>query len=144
MKCKLSLIIEGIEKTNIDENYYLNKDNYRIWGSLETGDFYIDNYEIFDELIDGDNSISLPNNYEINKFGIIKSFINSLENEQIKNQLLIVIQGRGSLTRFKDTCINFGVIEEWYKFQNNRYYEIAKEWCIENNIDYEDDVMKKL
>lgn len=145
MKCKLSLIIEGMDGANVNETYYLNENNGRVWVSTDMGNFYIDNNE---ELSDGylynDSSISLPGQYEINEYKIIKDFIETIKDNQMKNQLLIVIQGTGAFRRFKDSCINYGIINDWYKFKNNAYYELAKEWCLWNNIDYEDDVIIKL
>lgn len=145
MKCKLSLIIEGMDRANVNETYYLNENNGRVWVSTDMGNFYIDNNEeLSDEYLYNDSSISLPGQYEINEYKIIKDFIETIRDNQMKNQLLIVIQGTGAFRRFKDSCINYGIINDWYKFKNNAYYELAKEWCLWNNIDYEDDVIIKL
>lgn len=145
MKCKLSLIIEGMDRANVNETYYLNENNGRVWVSTDMGNFYIDNNEeLSDEYLYNDSSISLPGQYQINEYKIIKDFIETIKDNQMKNQLLIVIQGTGAFRRFKDSCINYGIINDWYKFKNNAYYELAKEWCLWNNIDYEDDVIIKL
>lgn len=145
MKCKLSLIIEGMDRANVNETYYLDENNGRVWVSTDMGNFYIDNNEeLSDEYLYNDSSISLPGQYEINEYKIIKDFIETIKDNQMKNQLLIVIQGTGAFRRFKDSCINYGIINDWYKFKNNAYYELAKEWCLWNNIDYEDDVIIKL
>lgn len=145
MKCKLSLIIEGMDRANVNETYYLNENNGRVWVSTDMVNFYIDNNEeLSDEYLYNDSSISLPGQYEINEYKIIKDFIETIKDNQMKNQLLIVIQGTGAFRRFKDSCINYGIINDWYKFKNNAYYELAKEWCLWNNIDYEDDVIIKL
>ena len=145
MKCKLSLIIEGMDRANVNETYYLNENNGRVWVSTDMGNFYIDNNEeLSDEYLYNDSSISLPGQYEINEYKIIKDFIETIKDNQMKNQLLIAIQGTGAFRRFKDSCINYGIINDWYKFKNNAYYELAKEWCLWNNIDHEDDVIIKL
>ena len=145
MKCKLSLIIEGMDRANVNETYYLDENNGRVWVSTDMGNFYIDNNEeLSDEYLYNDSSISLPGQYEINEYKIIKDFIETIKDNQMKNQLLIVIQGTGAFRRFKDSCINYGIINDWYKFKNNAYYELAKEWCLWNNIDDEDDVIIKL
>lgn len=145
MKCNLSLIIEGIDRANVGEVFYLNVNNGRVFVSTDIGIFYIDNNEQLDEnILYSDDIISLPNQFEINEYKIIKDFIVTIKNEQIKNQLSIVIQGSGAFRRFKDSCINFGIMEEWYKFKNDAYYDIAKEWCIWNNIKFIDDVKQNL
>lgn len=141
MKCKLSLIIEGMDRANVDEKYYLDIKTGRVFVSTDMGIFYVDNSEQLDEeFLYSNDILSLPGQYEINEYKIIKDFIVTIEDVQIKNQLLIVIQGSGAFRRFKDSCINFGIIEAWYKFKNNSYYELAKEWCIWNNIEFIDDI----
>ena len=141
MKCKLSLIIEGMDRSNVDEKYYLNIKNSRAFVSTESGIFYIDNVEKIDEdILYTDDIISLPGQYEINEYKIIKDFIETIKDEQTKNQLLIVIQGNGAFRRFKDSCVNYGIINDWYKFRHTAYYELAKEWCTWNNIEFIDDV----
>ena len=92
MKCKLSLIIEGMDRADVDETYHLNESNGRVWVSTDMGSFYIDNNEkLDDEYLYDNNSISLPGQYEINEYKIIKDYIETIKDNQIKNQLLIVI-----------------------------------------------------
>ena len=137
----LSKIIDGLEMVDdiVDCYYNPEKDEVFLSNIGEYGDLTEDEIdELFEE------SIILPTQYEINEYKIIKDFIETIKDNQMKNQLLIVIQGTGAFRRFKDSCINYGIINDWYKFKNNAYYELAKEWCLWNNIDYEDDVIIKL
>lgn len=140
MKVKLSLLVEAMERTNVDEYFYLNEENYRVWSSSSNGNYYIDNYEIIEDDELYDSSIILSGRYEINEYLIMQKFIETIVDKQIKNLLLIVIQGKGAFRRFKDICINYGLIDKWYEFKNNFYYDLAKEWCEQNKIDYFDDV----
>ncbi len=140
MKVKLSLLVEAIDRANVDEYFYLNKGNYRVWSSSSNGNYYTDNYEIIEDDELYDSSIILSGGYEINEYLIMQEFIETIVDEQIKNLLFIVIQGKGAFRRFKDTCINYGLIDKWYEFKNNFYYDLAKEWCEQNKIDYFDDV----
>ena len=68
---------------------------------------------------------------------MMKEFIETIEDVKLYNQLQIAINGRGAFRRFKDTCINFDIIEAWYKYRDKRYKDIAIEWCNDNNINYE-------
>ena len=139
MKCKLSSILDGMERANIDEIFYLNEKNGRVWESFDSEQFYIDNGEtVEDDMID--DSIPLPTSYEINDYNIMVEFINTISDVQLQKQLQIVIQGKGAFRRFKDSCINYGLIQEWYRFKNLAYYDFAKEWCEWHCIDFEDDV----
>ena len=73
---------------------------------------------------------------KINEYKIMTDFINKIKDDQIKNQLLIVIQGSGAFRRFKDSCINYNIIDKWYDYKKQEYFDIAKEWCIHNNIEF--------
>ena len=129
-----------MDRANPDETYYLNEKLGRVLVSTESGNFYIDNVEkINDDNIEFGEFICLSGQYEINEYDIIKKFINTITDEQIRNQLLITIKGSGAFRRFKDSCINYNIIDKWYEFKNKSYYELAKEWCEWNNIEFYDD-----
>ena len=126
-----------MDGANVNETYYLNENNGRVWVSTDMGNFYIDNNEeLSDEYLYNDSSISLPGQYEINEYKIIKDFIETIKDNQMKNQLLIVIQGTGAFRRFKDYCFEMDIIQDWYKFRDERYKEIAIDWCKQNELDY--------
>ena len=145
MKSKLSLIVEAMDRANPDEEYFLNMENGKVFVLDDGGCFYIDdNQKVDDDILYTGDIIALPGRYEINEYKMINEFINTVKDEKIQNQLLIVIHGNGAFRRFKDTCINFGIINDWYKFRDNAYYELAKEWCLWNNIEYIDDVVIKI
>lgn len=141
MKIKISLIVEAMNRANSNEKYYLSEKSGRVWIATENGSYYLNNLKNSnEEFIFDKYSIELPGQYEINEYQIIKDFINSLENRKIKEQLLIVIKGPGAFRRFKDSCINFEIIDKWYKFREKSYYELAKEFCLWNGIAYIDDI----
>ena len=131
----LNEVIDGLEYVNdcIDKNAYYNPKTKEIYYSnvLE----YEDSEE-FDDLIE--NSIVLPSKYEINEYSMMEDFIETIQDTLLYNQLLIAINGSGAFRRFKDTCINFGIIDNWYKFRDEKYKELAINWCKENDIDFKE------
>ena len=133
MKVKLDDIIDALEFVNfgVDTCAYLNS---------KTGEItYIDDYIDFneDEKEDiCDENISLPTKYDINEYSMMEEFIETIDDERVYNQLYIVLNGKGAFRRFKDTCINFELIDDWYKFREKKYKELAIEWCKDNNIEY--------
>ena len=62
-------------------------------------------------------------------------FIETLDNLEIKDNLHRLIQGKGAFRRFKDYCFDENIIQDWYKYRDERYKEIAIEWCKENLVD---------
>ena len=86
--------------------------------------------ELFEE------SIILPTQYEINEYQMMVDFIDTIENLEIKNNLRKLIQGKGAFRRFKDYCFEMDIIQDWYKFRDERYKEIAIDWCKQNELEY--------
>lgn len=133
---KLNDVIDGLEFVNddLDTHAYFNPDKNEI--------FYIGEYDTLDdeEKQEGliESCIMLPTKYDIHEYSMMEDFIETIEDVKLYNQLCIAINGKGAFRRFKDTCINFEIIEDWYKFRNKKYKEIAINWCKENNIDYEE------
>lgn len=68
---------------------------------------------------------------------MMEEFIETIADVQTYNQLSIAINGRGAFRRFKDTCFNYGIIDDWYIFRDSKYKEIATYWCNKNNIEFE-------
>ncbi|MCA1010350.1 UPF0158 family protein [Halobacillus halophilus] len=80
--------------------------------------------------------IQLPDCSEVNEYQMMEAFINSLEDEQIHNDLLRAIRGKGAFRRFKDQIVTYGVRDQWFEFKDEQYRLLAIEWCEENDIPY--------
>ena len=135
---KLSEIIDGLDMVNDEVELYYNPDKKEIFLS-NIGEFENLSEDELDELFY--KSIMLPTRYDINEYSMMEKFIETINDNILYNQLLLAIHGTGAFRRFKDTCINFNIIDNWYKFRNKKYKEIATEWCEKNLIGYEDDVI---
>ena len=132
MKVKIDDIIMALEyvNTGIDNRAYFNpktKEIVYVGDCIDIGD---EREEMYDEYI------SFPTKYDIHEYSIMEEFIETINDERLYNQLLISIHGKGAFRRFKDTCINFGIIDDWYKFRDKKYKDIAIKWCEENNIEF--------
>ena len=134
MKVKLSEVIDALDFTNDEIEYYYNPDTEEIFMS-NIGEFEDLNEDELDELFE--KSIMLPTRYDINEYEMMKDFVETIIDTRLQNQLYISLNGSGAFRRFKDTCINFDIINDWYKFKGERYKEIAIDWCKENNIEFE-------
>jgi len=134
MKVKLNEVIDALDFTNDEIEYYYNPDNGEIFMS-NIGDFEDLSEDELDELFE--KSIMLPTRYDINEYGMMEDFTETIEDIRLQNQLYISLNGSGAFRRFKDTCINFDIINDWYKFRDERYKELAINWCKENNIEFE-------
>lgn len=90
-----------------------------------------------EEQEDEEDLVPLPSRYDINDYHIMEEFIDSLEDGQAKEWLGNSIRGRGAFRRFRGTCERFGLLDDWYAFQDEYYLNLARDWCDANNIPYE-------
>ena len=80
-----------------------------------------------------------PSKYEVKEYQIMENFCDSVTNERVQTALSRSIQGRGAFRRFRDTLDRFNLTPKWYTFRERAFYEVAVEWCIDNEIAYVDD-----
>jgi hypothetical protein len=90
------------------------------------------NHDNIDE--ESENLISLPNKYDINDYAIMVGFVQTLTNENNANALADVLRGKSVFQRFKITLKRLGIEQDWYKFRDEKYYEIAKDWCNKHGL----------
>ena len=146
MKVKLTEVIDALDFTNDEIEYYYNPDTEEIFMS-NIGEIESLNEDELDELFE--KSIMLPTRYDINEYEMMEDFAETIEDTRLQNQLYISLNGRGVFRRFKDTCINFDIIDDWYNYRDQKYKELAINWCKDNNIEFEqemnyEEVFKKL
>ena len=134
MKVKLTEVIDALDFTNDEIEYYYNPDTEEIFMS-NIGEIENLNEDELDELFE--KSIMLPTRYDINEYEMMEDFAETIEDTRLQNQLYISLIGRGVFRRFKDTCINFDIIDDWYNYRDQKYKELAINWCKDNNIEFE-------
>lgn len=129
----ISKIIDGLEMVDDMTDCYYNPEKDEIFLS-NIGEYEDLTEDEIDELFEA--SIILPTQHEINEYQIMVDFIDTLDNLEIKDNLHRLIQGKGAFRRFKDYCFDENIIQDWYKYRDERYKEIAIEWCKENELKY--------
>jgi hypothetical protein len=82
---------------------------------------------------DGDY-VPLPSKYDIHEYYIMERFCEAVKNAKISRDLCRSISGKGAFRRFKSAIRLHGIERDWYEFEEAAYKEIAKEWCTENSI----------
>ena len=132
----LDLIVEALEMTDDETNFFFDrKENDTVMLSP-----YSDDYKEVSDMIDEDEDdrfIRLPNQHEINEYGMMEEFVSGVQNDNQRAALEIAISGRGAFRRFKDTVIRFGIEKKWYAFRDREYLRVSREWCEENDVEYE-------
>ena len=131
----LSKIIEGLEMVDNIVDCYYNPEKDEIFLS-NIGEYEELTEDEIDELFE--KSAILPTQYEINEYQIMVDFIETIDNDKTKEELKRLIQGKSAFKRFKDYCFESNIIQDWYKYKEQRYKEIAINWCEENELQYVD------
>lgn len=139
MAIKLSEIAEALEMMNDDIRYVYdsaNEDIVMLWDGMVNGEY---NPELYEEISEGwnDNYIDLPDRYDVNEYGMMEDFIENLPEGRKKDRLENAIRGRGAFRRFKDTLYDLDLENRWYRYQEQRFTEIARKWCEDHHIPYE-------
>lgn len=129
----LEKIIEGLEMVDNIVDCYYNPEKDEILLS-NIGEYEELTEDEIDELFG--KSIILPTQYEINEYQIMVDFIDTIDNEKLKTELQRLIQGKGAFRRFKDYCFESNIIQDWYNYKEQKYKEIAIEWCKKNELEY--------
>ena len=132
MKIKLSEVIDALDFTNDEIMYYYNPDNGEIFMS-NIGDYENLNEDELDELFE--KSIMLPTRYDINEYGMMEDFVETIEDDRLQNQLYISLNGRGAFRRFKDKLYDLNLQKQWYQYRDEAYEKIARQWCERHKID---------
>ena len=96
---------------------------------------YRDQDDIDLEKYDG-RIIPLPTSYDINNYRFMEDFIEEKVTGEPHDWLVNAIKGKGAFRRFRETCKRFGLLNDWYKYEDDRYTDIAVFWCEENGLVY--------
>lgn len=76
-----------------------------------------------------DRFIAVPTLESREGFQDMESFIETVEDEHIRDLLAVAINGRGAFRRFKDVIAGWPIERErWFSFHRERNIERIKEW----------------
>lgn len=151
-KVKLEDVLEAVELRTSESNYFYNKKTGEIHYITDDElreaeeDIDISDYPEWQQesiktaidILSTNNYIRLPEDHEIDDYGIMEDFCYSIEDKELRNKMLKVIDGKGAFRRFKDKIYEYDLADDWYDYQDNRYREIAIKWCEDHNIEYEE------
>ena len=114
-------------------NAYLCKETGEIFYTSEMGD----SEELPEDIDDPEKYIVIPHKNELD---LGKALVIEFTSEYLPEELdrvYSIFRRKGAYSRYKDLLESKGVLEEWYKFENERQKVVLKEWCRENNIEIE-------
>lgn len=80
--------------------------------------------------------LQLPDKFEIHDWAIMESFCGTVEDPEHRAELLGAIRGPGAFRIFRHIVNTVGIEKEWYRFRDETYEKIAKDWLDEHGIEY--------
>ena len=115
-------------------NAYLCKETGEIFYTSEMGD----SDELPEDIDDQDKYIAIPhkNELDLGKVLVIE-FTSKFLSEEL-DEVYSIFRHKGAYSRYKELLERKGVLEDWYKFENERQELALKKWCRENDIEIED------
>jgi hypothetical protein len=136
-KVNLKAVAGEFEMISNDVHLFYNK---------KTGEF--DFYTDLDDGIEGNNAekfknaawIACPNQWDINEYSIMTDFVKTVSDNHKNELLCVALEGKGAFRRFKDTLHRVNLTDEWYEFKQKAFMKIAKKWCDEHEIKYDDEI----
>ena len=87
-----------------------------------------------------DDYLRLPSKFDIDEYEIMERFSLSVSDEKTSEVRLRKIRGSGAFRRFKDTIYHYGIKEDWFRFKDEAYKEIAVSWLETHGFAYADDM----
>ena len=87
-----------------------------------------------DEIMKSNDYVELPSRFKVNDWSIMREYCDSVDNSEQRDTLLRAIHGNGAFRRFKESVYDLGLQDEWFKFKDTCYEEIAIEWLDSEGI----------
>ena len=122
MQIKLDEVIEAIDNTDVNHQYFYYTKEERIIEKEE---------DIKEKYL-----IPLPTHKEIDDYGTMASFIEDECEGEAKEWLEECIKGSGAFRRFRMTLDRFGLTDKWLDYLYYAHEDIAIEWCEYYGIEY--------
>lgn len=139
MKVRLQDVVDGIQYSNaksqffyytqtgevvmlMDSVYGIGKDR----GLMARIDAHPDWY------------LPLPNEYEVDEYGMMADFVDEVHDAAAAAALLRALDDDHPAGAFSSVIRAFDLEIEWNYFRNSCYAMIARAWCEENEIEYEE------
>lgn len=94
---------------------------------------------IFDIEDDWQHYIPLPNVIDNEAHAIMLGFIEKQARADIKDRLLAALNSTGAAIKFQQQVRHLLLKSAWESYQQEYFMATARDWCEENDLEYEED-----
>lgn len=108
----------------------------------DTGEIYYvsemgDSDELPDDIDDSDKYIEIPHKNELD---LGKNLVFEFVSECMPDghdDVVSIFRRKGAYSRFKELLDNQGLLDKWYKYEDERQKAALRQWCEDNDIEVE-------
>jgi len=144
-------VVDELDTTNDSTRAYINRktgevvpvnlDDASLVESAEPldddlPDWQREDLEEAERVLFSDDFIPLPSQFEIHEWSIMERFAQAQPDQEVREELLHAIHGRGAFRHFKRAVDRLGLREDWFRFRNAALEDIAIEFLESNGIPY--------
>ncbi|WP_303840730.1 UPF0158 family protein [Selenomonas ruminantium] len=136
MKVNLQELAKALAKSDMHQGYVDIETGKVI---LMTGDMGEDETldHVFEIEDDWEHYIPLPNAVDSEEHNLMINFA-SAQREDIKVRLQEVLQQPGAKLKFRQQIKRLFLKAAWDKFQQEYFWNVARDYCEENDLEYEE------
>ena len=87
------------------------------------------------QALESEEFLPLPDKFEIHEWAMMERFSNGQAGET-REELLDAIHGAGAFRSFRNAIQRLGIEQEWFRFRQAAFEQIAKDWLEAHNISY--------
>jgi hypothetical protein len=95
------------------------------------------------EVLASEDYIPLPSKFEVHEWSIMERFAQSHTDATVSDELDAALHGRGAFRRFKDAAHRLRIADDWYRFRDAAFEEIAIEFLEAHGIAYQREPSQK-
>ena len=153
-RVSLQRVVEELDALDEETSAYLNRETGELYalgdeeaGLVEDGvdpdelpEWLIDEVPKIREVLESTDWLALPTRFDIHEWAIMDGFARSINDADVRDELLTAIRGRGAFRWFKDAVHRHGIHQDWYDHRAAALARIAIDWLDEHGVGYAADV----
>ncbi|MDZ4180023.1 MAG: UPF0158 family protein [Coriobacteriia bacterium] len=155
MAARVSLrrVVEELDALTDETSAYLNRETGELYslgdeeaGLVEDGidpaelpEWLIDEVPRIREVLGSTDWLALPTRFDIHEWAIMDGFARSIDDADVRDELLTAIRDKGAFRWFKDAVHRHGIHQDWYDHRAAALGRIAMDWLDEHGVDYAPD-----
>ena len=88
------------------------------------------------EALESGDCLPLPDKFEIHEWAIMEHFSSNQASAARGDELLDAIHGAGAFRAFRSAIRRFGIEDDWFRFRQSAFEEIAKDWLKAHDVSF--------